>query len=154
MKQQTFSMKVSVDRYTSIFYNKEPYIRKTYTSKQCHQIKPLMEVLNHQGAAQIPKTNERTIMTVTLVTMMGTTRSIVVTVTMMVIATVLVMVHSVVMGVGVAHLWLIRSQCQLWLASLVQQPTFLRYKFETQCWPEALHSIPVGYFKVHIYILQ
>ena len=149
MKQQTFSMKVSVNRYTSI---QEPHLEKTYISKQCHQIKPLMKVSNHQRAAQIPKTNERTIMTVTLVTMMGTTQSIVVT--MMVLMTVLVMVHSVVMGVVVAHQWLIRSQCQLWLASLVQQPTFLRYKFETQCWPEALHSIPVGYFKVHIYILQ
>ena len=78
-------------------------------------------------------------MSVTLVTMTGTTVSIVVTVTMMVIMTVLVMVtvtaialiHTVVIiiqskhtvgvtevtirgplaGVGVAHLWLIRSQC-------------------------------------------
>ena len=62
-----------------------------------------MKVSNHLGAVQIPKTNERIIMTVTLVTIMGTTQSIVVTVTMMVIATVLVMVHSVVMGVGAAH---------------------------------------------------
>ena len=60
-----------------------------------------MKVSNHWRAALIPKTNERTIMTVTLVTMMGTTQSIVVT--MMVIMIVLVMVHSVVMGVVVAH---------------------------------------------------
>ena len=54
-------------------------------------IKPL-------GGSTNSKDNERTIMTVTLVTMMGTTRSIVVTV----ITTVLVMVHSVVMEVGAA----------------------------------------------------
>ena len=47
-------------------------------------------------------------MAATPVTMTGTT---VIIVTMMVITTVLVMVHSVVMGVGVAQVLLIRSQC-------------------------------------------
>ena len=69
-------------------------------------------------------------MAATLVTMTGTTAIIVI---MTVIMTVVVMVPSVVMGAGVAQVWLIHSQCWLWLAALLWQPTFLRYKFETQC---------------------
>ena len=60
-------------------------------------------------AAKTPKINKETIMTATPVTMTGTTTVIIVT--MMVLMTVLVMVPSVVMGVGVAQVWLIRSQC-------------------------------------------